>query len=127
MTADSIQDILDDVAAVAAGITGMRYFAYPPGSAQPPFMFPANPVVDYDLTMARGTDRVTLEVYVGTPAAVERTAWLRAAAWADGSSIKDALEGNVGQSCRVTDVRFGTIGLAEGDFLGAVFTLDVVA
>lgn len=125
--AGKLQDVLDDIETVASGIAGMRYFAYPPHAAQPPFMFPADPVVTYDATMARGVDRYQITVFVGTPDAVGRTSWATVADWADGANIKAELEGNVGDSCRVTEVRFGHIGLAEGTYLGAQFTLDVIA
>lgn len=127
MTASPLDTVMAAVAsAVDSAIGGVRVFGFPPKSATAPFCF-VNPTrVDYDLTYGRGFDRFELEVYVAVAAQVDRASWSQITDYADGASVKAAIDG-IGPGYRTTSVTFGEIQLAGGTYLGAVFTVDVAA
>lgn len=128
--ATNLSQVMDQVGVALGTITGLRVFDFPPLSAQPPFAFVNMPeTIDYDASMARGTDRFTIEVFVGVSNQVDRSARDVIAAYAAGSgptSLKAAIESSIGASIRVTRATFSTIQLSAGAYAGLVLTLDVV-
>lgn len=124
--------IMDEIGVALKTIPKLRVFDFPPASAQPPFAFVNLPeTVDYDLTFGRGFDRMTLQVFLGVSAAVDRAARDLLVAYVSGAgpmSIKAAIEaGAVGSTTRVTRAEFATIALASGVYAGASFDIDVAA
>lgn len=124
-------NLADVMAAIGDGlrtIDGLRVFDFPPNSAQPPFAFVGMPEsIAYDLTMRRGSDRFTIDVYVGVSSVVDRSAQAALCDYAAGSgplSIKEAIESFVGPSVRVTEATFSSITLAAGTYAGLVVTVD---
>ena len=131
MTAGNVGAVMDQIGTALATITGMRVFDFPPKSAQPPFAFVDMPErVDFDLSMQRGTDRVTFTVVVAVADVVDRAARDAICAYAEGSgatSIKAVLDAaTIGVSARVTSCEFRPVSLAAGTYAGCLFDLDVV-
>lgn len=113
-----------------ATIDGLRVFAFPPKSAQPPFAFVNLPEIFYDSTFQRGADRFTTEVWVGVPDVVDRASTARLGLLVAGSgdgSVKAAIEASEVFDHRVTQVTYTAIALAAGTYSGAIFTVDTVA
>jgi hypothetical protein len=131
VSAANLDLIMNDLGTQLGTITGLRVFAFPPKSAQPPFAFVNLPsVVAYDATMKRGADRFTTEVWVGVPDVVDRAATARLALLVAGSgsgSVKAAVEASTVYDHRVTEARFSQIVLAAGSYSGVIFQVDTVA
>lgn len=129
MAAD-IATIMTGIGTALDGITGVRGYAFPPKSAQPPFAFPDMPErIEFDCSMQRGCDRATINVVVAVADVVDRAATAKLLGYMAGSgslSVKDVLDGAVGQSCRVVSCEPRAVVLAGTTYMGAVFTLDVV-
>lgn len=126
--ATTLATVMADIGEALETIDGLKVFAFPPQQAVPPFAFVGMPEsIDYDLTMGRGFDRYTVPVYVATGAATARDAAVSQQAWADGESIKAAVEAITDFSCRVTRATFTTIGVAAADYAAVVFSIDVAA
>lgn len=127
-----LDTVMTEIGAAINGLGGLRIFDFPPLSAQPPFAFVDFPdELDYDTTMGRGFDRMTIRLFVAVSAQVDRAARNALIAYGAGSgpnSIKAAIENaQVGSSVRVTKVTFGPLLLSSGNFAGAMFTIDVLA
>jgi hypothetical protein len=129
--ASNLDDVMDDIATQLGTIDGLRVFAFPPKSAQPPFAFVNLPsVVAYDATLQRGFDRFTTEVWLGVPDVVDRAATAKLAVFVAGSgdgSVKEAVEASEVYDHRVTEARFSQIDLAAGSYSGVIFSVDTVA
>lgn len=128
--AANLTDLMDQIGVGLSTITGLRYFDFPPKSAQAPFAFVDMPdSVDFDLTYGRAEDRAQFQVVVCVAAQVDRAsrdAIAEYAAGAGAKSVKAALEAAaIGNSARVERVEFRTIVMSSGTFQGAVFDLDV--
>lgn len=128
----NISDVMDKLGASVKGLGGLRVYDYPPKSAQPPFAFLNMPEsIDYDLTMGRGFDRVTIQMFLGVTDVIDRAARDAIVAYAAGSgvlSVKSAVESaELGAMVRVTRAEFGQITLASGSYVGVIFTIDVAA
>lgn len=131
MTAANVSAVMDQFGVALATVSGLRWFDFPPKSAQPPFAFVDMPErIDYDLTYGRGRDRATFVVVVGVADVVDRAARDAIAAYAAGSgagSIKTAIEAaTIGESARVTSCEFRPVQLAAGQYAGCIFDVDVV-
>ncbi len=127
MTATMAQ-VMDALTARLQTISGLRVYGFPPKSAQAPFAFVDMPSeIRYDQTYGRGSDRMTLQVVVGVASQVDRSTRDAIAVYADGASIKAALEATTACNVRVTQVSFGAIQLASSVFWGATFQCDVSA
>lgn len=125
--------VMDDLGTQLATISGLRVFPYSADRVTPPaavVMWPDQ--YDFDATMARGGDRVTMPVTVLTGRVVERAARDELAAYADGSgerSIKAVLEAGAYtafDSCRVTGAQFAVTTIASVDYLSAEFSVDII-
>ncbi len=124
--ASDLDDVMSSIKTALDTVTGLRVFDYPPDNAAPPFAFPAEPVVEYDNTMGRGFDRMTFNVYVGVAMSDGRSGWEAVKDYADYDSVKSALEAGLGGASWVRSCEFGTIGLAGGNYLGAIFAIEAV-
>jgi len=127
-----IKDVMEQVANRLLTIPNLRVFGYPPDDAKPPFAvvdFPDEYV--YDETYARGLDRMTLPVNVYVPRVVDRTLPDQMSTYASGhgpSAIKAVLESgtySAFDTIRVTRVEFDWVKYGSGDYLAALFTLDI--
>lgn len=112
----------------ALGTVGeLNVYAYPPKVAVPPFAFVMCESVNYDLTMARGTDRFVFNVYVATGAQGAEDQFNDFDLWVDGDTFKAVLEAADTFSVRVTTAEFTNISLASADYAAVKFTLDIAA
>ncbi len=131
MTATNVSAVMDDLGTQLATISGLRVFDFPPKSAQPPFAFVNLPnTIEYDLSMRRGSDRFTVDVYVGIADVVDRASRDEMALYVAGSgskSIKAAIEASTNYSYRVTRCTFSRITLAAGEYSAAILQVDVGA
>lgn len=127
-------DVMDEVAAGLEPIVGLRVHAYPIAKITPPAAIVSYPEsIDYDATMARGTDRITgLPVLVIVGKASDRTARDAIAPYAAGSgpsSVKARLEAGTYTAfdfLTVTSCEFDTVTIGNIDYLAALFRLDIV-
>jgi hypothetical protein len=130
----NLTDVMDEVAAAVDEITGLRMFAYPPGSLVAPAGAVSYPdSIDYDQTYGRGVDRISaLPVIVVVGKATERAARNSVSAYTAGGgdrSVKAHLEGRAWTSCddvSVTTARFDVYTIAGVDYLAALFSLDII-
>jgi hypothetical protein len=125
--------VMDEVAARLATIAGLRVFAYPPGSVEPPAAVVSYPGdYTFDGGYARGMDRMTLPVVIVVGKPTDRSTRTRIAAYVAGSgasSIKALLDGDGYTSCdsvRAVSIEFDVEPVGGGDHLTAVFELDIV-
>lgn len=130
MAAD-IADVMADIAAALDFIPGLRVYAHPPKSAQPPFAFVDVPDrIEFDCAMQRGCDRASLNVVVGVADVVDRSSIEQILTYSSSShinSIKTTLEAvQIGQSLRVVEAHNQPVNLAGQSYFGAVFELDIV-
>lgn len=126
--------VMDEVAAAAQEIVGLRLTAWPPGTVQPPggaVSYPES--IDYDQTYGRGMDKINnLPLILVAGKATERAARDTVSAWCAGSgeaSVKHNLERRGWSSCddvSVTECRFDVISIGGVDYLAAFFSLVVV-
>lgn len=129
----NLNDVMDTVAAQLGRISGLRVFAYPPGSVTPPAAIVSYPDrIDYSQTYGRGMDRIPdLPVVVVVGKASDRTARDRVAAYVSGSgasSVKAVIEGGAYttfDTVTVTSCDFDVVTIASVDYLAAMFHLDI--
>lgn len=128
----NLADVMDEIAERLDTITGLRCFAYPPGSISPPAAIVSYPEdYTYDATYGRGMDRLTLPVVVVVGKVSDRSARDQMGAYVDGSgasSVKQVLESGAYtafDTVRVTGVEFDTVPIAATDYLAATFDLDI--
>lgn len=130
----NLGDVMGQVADRLAVIDGLRVFAYPPDKLSPPAAWVAYPEgYTYDLTYGRGSDRIAnLGVVVAVGAVVDRVSRDRLSEYVNGSgakSVKAVLESgpySAFDKLRVVDVTFDVLTRGGTDYLGALFTLDIV-
>jgi hypothetical protein len=130
----NLQNVMEQIAARAATIAELQQVNdRPVDSISPPTAMVAWPeLVQYDVTYARGCDRITLPFLVIVGRSNDRAARDQMARHVDGSgpaSVKQVLEADpayAGFTCRVTQVEFDVITQNGVDYLGADFTLDIV-
>lgn len=117
-------------------ISGLRVFAHPPDNLTPPAAVVAFPDgIEYDTTMARGADRLSVPVHVLVGRVSDRSAANELGLYlsAPGAkSVKAAIEadktlGGAAQTTCVTDANVEIFTVAGVDYLAATFTADVVA
>lgn len=127
-----LADVMDEIATVVNTISGLRTFAWPPGTVSPPAAIVSYPEdYTYDLTYGRGFDHMTLPLVVVVGKPTERTARDQLAAYVKGSgssSIKQVIETATHTSfdtAVVKDVDFDVVTIGGGDYLAATFTIDI--
>lgn len=128
----NVADVMDEVAAALATITGLKVHPGPVGSVTPPAAIIGYPGPwTYDETYGRGMDSMALPlvVLVGRPLDVSTRD--RLAAYIDGAgaqSVKAAVEGGTYTACDTVRVAGGdtdTYEHAGVPYLAAVFDLDI--
>jgi len=120
---------MDEMADALGTISGLRVFAYFPDRITPPVAvvdFPAE--LNYDATMGRGADRITLPVTVLVSRVDSRSARDRLLAWP--ALVKAAIEAHAPvayDSCRVTGVEFNhSFPVATVEYAAATFSIDII-
>lgn len=129
-----LASIMDEVAEVLGGITGLRVFAYPPNTLSPPAGYVSYPQsIDFDATYGRGSDRITgLPITLLAGKVTDRSARDTAAAWAAGAgakSVKALMEAHTWTSCddlTITSCSFDVEIVASVNYLAAIFTADII-
>lgn len=128
----SISSVMASLGTGLSTITDLQVYDYPAQNAVAPFAlvdFPDS--LDYDLSSRRGSDRMTIRVFVGVSNNVDSEVQERLAAYAAASgagSVKAAIEATgAGSSVRVTRVEFGPLVIGGTTYAGAVFYVDVAA
>ncbi len=132
----SLTALMEGVADRLQTIAGLRVFAYPPDNITPPAAVVAFPIeIAYDLTMARGSDRVTIPVHIVVGKVSDRSAALNLSEYLSGSgdkSVKSAIEADVTfagavDTARVETASVSVMSIAGIDYLAATFDIDIVA
>lgn len=126
--------VMDEVAAVLSGITGLNVFAYPPESLTPPAGYVSYPEpIEFDQTYDRGQDEFTaLPIVLVASRVTTRAARDVVARWASGdgaTSVKARMEAHVWATCddvTVTSCTFDVEKIAGVDYLTALFKATVV-
>lgn len=128
-----LADVMDEVASRLDTITGLRCFAYPPGTVNPPAAVVSYPdTYTYDETYGRGSDRLSLPVVVVVGKVSDRSARDQIGAYVDGSgarSVKAVLESGTYTAfdeLRVVSVEFDVVTIGGTDYMAALFTLDIL-
>lgn len=131
----SVGAVMDGLGVRLASISGLRTYDYPADAVAVPAAVVLFPELSYDDTMARGADRATFQVLVLVGKASDRSARDALALYLNGTgakSIKTVIEadrtlGGSAQTTRVTEARVETFTVGGADYLGARFTVEVVA
>lgn len=126
--------VMDEVAAAAAEISGLRMTAWPPGSVQPPAGAVSYPEsIAYDQTYGRGMSKINgLPLILVSGKAIERTARDAVSTWTathGEGSVRQHLERRPWACCddlSVVEARFDVVSIAGVEYLAAMFSLDIV-
>lgn len=126
----NLADVLDDLEAALTGIDGLRVHNYWADSVTPPVAVLGWPVSgNYDETMARGLDRMSVPVTVAVSRADARAARAAVAEYVTGEkSVKDALEGyssSVWDALHVSAWEIDVVTIGGVDYLAALFTISI--
>lgn len=129
-----LAEIMDEVATVLQEITGLRVFAWPPGSVVPPAGVVSYPEsIDYDQAYQRGEDQVTdLGIVLVAGIVTARQTRQLISDWSAGAgsaSVKQRMEAHRWVSCddlTVTSCKIEPVSIAAVDYLAAFFTANVV-
>lgn len=122
---DDIADELDDIAELNVYPFAAEHVTVPAAVIGYPESY------EFDQTYGRGSDRMTLPIFVLVGKVSDRAARDALGAYVNGSgtsSIKANLEGgsySSFDSLRVQSVEFETISVAGQEFLAGVFSVDV--
>lgn len=132
----NLADVMDELAARIDTITGLRVYAYPPDTVQPPAA-----VVDlpesytFDATFGRGTDTMTIPVTVLVGKVSDRVSRDAIAPYFDGSgakSIKQVVEAGTYTAFDSDSVQvraaadpFEVWTYAGVAYLGGAFRIDI--
>lgn len=124
--------VMQEVAERLDTISGLRVFAYPPSSVQPPAAVVTYPDDwTYDETYRRGMDRCTLPVVIAVGKVTDRTTRDRLTVYLDGTgakSVKQILESGAYESfdsLRVTGAEFDVVAFSGVDYMAATFLIDI--
>jgi len=129
-----LDDVMDEVAAVLAEITGLRVFAYPPDSLSAPAGYVSYPrSINYHQAYQQGeTGYNDLPFVLAADKVTVRSARDRVAGWTadDGpQSVIAHMEAHTWTSCddlTVTTAEFGIETIAGVEYLAAMFKATVV-
>lgn len=129
----NIATVQDELGTALATVDGLRVFAYQPSAIEPPAAIVGWPgPLTFDTTMARGSDRMTIAVWVLVSTADTRAARNALASYLDGAdtkSIKNAIDSGTYtafDSVRVQEATVDSFTVAGVDYLGAAFQLDII-
>jgi hypothetical protein len=124
---------MDQVTTQLDTIAGLRCFGYPPDNITPPAAIVTYPEeMLFDATYDRGADTITLPVIVAVGKVHDRATRNLIDAYCAGSgasSIKAVVEAGTYtafDTVRVTRAEFDIVTIGSGDYLAAVFDLDVI-
>lgn len=128
----NIANLMDELGAALEAIPDLRVFPFSVDKINPPAAIVGWPdPLTYDSTMARGSDQLTLPVFVLVGRFVARSARDTLAAYLDGSgagSIKAVLDGGAYTACdsvRVATAEVQAITAGGVEYLGAVFDVEI--
>ncbi|HEX5120360.1 MAG TPA: hypothetical protein VFW65_34695 [Pseudonocardiaceae bacterium] len=128
----NIGDVMDELGTALETIDGLKVFPYYADRLVPPAAVLAWPdPLAYDDTMVRGSDRVTLHLFVMVGRFDARTTRDRLSQYLDGSgdaSVKAAVEGGTYtalDTVRVVQATVDSYTSAGVELLGADFELDI--
>lgn len=128
-----IKAVMEEVAERLDTIAGLRVFDHPQKAITPPVAFVTYPdTYTYDETYGRGTDRLSLGVWVSVGDVYSKGARDALSEYTAGSgakSVKAVLDGDGYDSCdevTVQQVEFDPVTIGATTYMGAMFTLDVV-
>lgn len=128
-----IDAVMDELGDAVDSIAGLRVDRYPPEAITPPVAIIAYPdAIDYDATYGRGMDRITAAVVVVVGRVSARASKKQLTAYMNGSgskSIKAAIGDHTPTSydvARVVSAETDVFEMAGGDYISAVFEVDVV-
>jgi hypothetical protein len=129
----NIADVMDELGVALDTVAGLRVFPYSAAKVTPPAAMVVWPdPLDYDSTMARGMDRMTLPVVVLVGMLDARSSRDTLAQYLDGSgshSIKAAVEAGAYAACDTVRVMSATVQaytVAATTYLGVEFSVDVI-
>lgn len=125
--------VMDEIGDALDTIAGLRVFAYSADRITPPAAVVGWPdPLTYDQAFARGADRIDLPIYLMVGRVDARSARDDLAAYLDGtgaSSVKAVVDGATYTACdsvRVASATVEAITVADIEYLGAVFTVDII-
>jgi hypothetical protein len=118
-------DVMEEIAAAAGVIEGLRCFAYPPDKISPPTFMTALPEsIDFDGTYGRGMDTLQIPGLLVVGRMQDRSSVLNLVKYLGGSgplSIKQAIEAFEYTSCDYVHVKSAAPGVftfGQVDHLG---------
>jgi hypothetical protein len=127
-----VKDVMEALANQAKTITGLRCFAYPPDSIEPPtFLVELPETIDFDGTYGRGVDSLTLPAMLLVARSDDRTSVKNLLPYVDGSgakSIKAVLESGTYtamDTVHVSQCELAVYTFAAVNYLGADFTINL--
>lgn len=127
-----VRDVMDEVAAAAGTIDGLRTYGWPSGEAVPPFAFCDYPEGGtYDATYGRGMDRFNLPLVVCVARVDERIARELLTSYIDGSgarSVKAAVDGYAYDSAdvvRCASFEVMRYQLGGTQYVAVEFTIEI--
>ena len=133
----SLTSIRNGIATNIGNISSLSVYGYVPDSIEPPTaIVGVVESIDYDSTMARGSDTYNIPIllYVSRVDAQDSQETLDSYLASSGaSSVKTKIEsditlGGVAQSVRVVEAdNYGVYSINNIDYLGVEFTVEVIA
>lgn len=132
----SLVQLRQGIASNLATISGLRTSWFVPDNPSPPIAIVVPDRVDYDVSMARGSDTVAFSILVISGRINERSAQSTLDAFLDSTgsaSIKAAIEsdktlGGAAHSARVTDWSgYGPLSIGDAQYLSVTFRVIVNA
>lgn len=129
----NLNEVMDEIATRLDNAFTTRAFGYPPSAlVSPPVSFVDYPEqINYDQTAVRGSDSMTLKVYVIPGGNDDRVLQRTLSAHLNGrgpSSVKEVLERNGYVSCdsvHVTEAMVDEVVIGSQSTWAAVFTLNI--
>lgn len=132
----SLMQLRQGIASNLATISGLRTSWFVPDNPSPPIAIVVPDRVDYDVSMARGSDTFAFQVLIIAGRINERSAQSTLDAFLDSTgsaSIKAAIEsdktlGGAAHSARVTDWSgYGPLSIGDAQYLSVTFRVIVNA
>lgn len=129
----NLDAVMAEVAARLDTIPALRVFDHPVDTVNPPTAIVSLPLITFDETYGRGSDRYALPVILAIGKVVDRAARANLApfvAGAGASSVKAVLEADDNyvafDSLRVVSAEFDVITWSAVEYLTATFLLDIL-
>lgn len=127
-----LQAVITELSDQLDTITGLNCYPFPADRVVAPAALWWPEDIQFDMTAGRGSDRLTLSLWVATGRVVDESAWAALGAYCDGSgssSVKAVLEAGTYDefdSVRVTRCEFGELTVANTPHIAAMFTVDIL-